>query len=160
LGEVVSTPAGISCPPTCAARFDSGTSVKLESHSSAQTWSGACSGDADTCSIVVDGPTSVTDNAILGVLAAPPPYPLNITVSGRGTISDTTHRITGCTRQSELKCQTTFGRGARVVLTASAMHGSTFVGWYGLACAGKSLRCKLSVSDPSGTGVAAAFTSG
>jgi phospholipase C len=66
-GTISSAPAGISCPGTCSATFDSGTQVVLtESPGAPSTfavfggWSGACTGTATTCTITVSGTEAVT----------------------------------------------------------------------------------------------------
>jgi hypothetical protein len=59
-GRVVSVPAGIDCPGTCAASFASGTLVELQASPDAgqgfAAWSGDCaSAPGATCSLTVDG---------------------------------------------------------------------------------------------------------
>jgi len=58
-GTVTSTPAGISCPGTCSARFDYGSTVTLsataDSGSELTSWAGECSG-TDPCQFVADQP--------------------------------------------------------------------------------------------------------
>ena len=62
-GAVVSTPAGINCPTTCAASFTFETSVGLTataaSGSSFTGWSGACTGTT-TCTVAMTQARSVT----------------------------------------------------------------------------------------------------
>ncbi len=56
-GTVTSTPAGISCSPTCSAAFASGTSVKLTATPAKGSyfvgWSGACKGTS-ACTVTVN----------------------------------------------------------------------------------------------------------
>lgn len=56
-GTVTSTPAGISCSPTCSASFNSGTSVKLTAIAAKGDffagWSGACTGTG-TCTLTMN----------------------------------------------------------------------------------------------------------
>ena len=65
-GNVTSKPKGINCPTTCKASFNQGTKVTLTatpgSGSSQSSWSGACSGNASTCTITLnsDQMTSVS----------------------------------------------------------------------------------------------------
>lgn len=66
-GRVVSTPAGIDCPGTCTASFESGTSLRLDALDGApapqvfQNWSSDCSGNSPRCDLIVgDGNRSVT----------------------------------------------------------------------------------------------------
>ena len=62
-GIVTSTPAGISCPATCSANFNSGTMVTLTatpaSGSTFAGWSGACTGTG-SCSLTINSNQSVT----------------------------------------------------------------------------------------------------
>jgi YVTN family beta-propeller protein len=62
-GTVMSTPAGISCPPTCAANFSAGTSVRLTASPNAGStfvgWSGACSGTG-ACTVTMNSNQAVT----------------------------------------------------------------------------------------------------
>lgn len=63
-GTVTSSPAGVSCDPTCAAQFDHGETVVLTAQPSGASsfagWSGACSGTQPTCSITADGDKAVS----------------------------------------------------------------------------------------------------
>jgi hypothetical protein len=73
-GTIASSPAGISCPDTCAAAFDSGTSVTLtatpSSGSSFAGWSGGgCSGSG-TCTVTVGADQSLT--ATFAASGSPP----------------------------------------------------------------------------------------
>lgn len=62
-GTVTSTPAGISCKPTCSASFAAGTSVKLTTAPAAGNyfagWSGACKGTS-ACTVVMNSDLSAT----------------------------------------------------------------------------------------------------
>jgi List-Bact-rpt repeat protein/beta-lactamase family protein len=73
-GVVRSTPAGISCPPTCSHDFLIGTAVHLAGSPAAGwhflSWSGACNGSA-ACSVMMSAPRTVSavfqpDTAPLG----------------------------------------------------------------------------------------------
>jgi len=61
-GTVTSTPAGISCPGTCSAAFDEGTTIALtETPAPGQAfvlWSSACSGGRD-CTVALSGDRQV-----------------------------------------------------------------------------------------------------
>src|SRR5207249_4337000 len=63
-GVVTSSPPGIDCGSTCAAPYTSGTVVALTAQASAGAvfsgWSGACSGQARTCTVTINAATSVT----------------------------------------------------------------------------------------------------
>lgn len=62
-GTVTSTPAGISCKPTCTSSFASGTTVKLTAKDGTgayfKGWSGACTGTG-TCTLTMTANKSVT----------------------------------------------------------------------------------------------------
>src|SRR6266446_1462783 len=63
-GTVTSSPAGISCSPTCSASFTSGTVVTLTAKAASgaylASWSGACSGHNSTCKVTMNAAKSVT----------------------------------------------------------------------------------------------------
>ena len=62
-GTVTSSPAGISCSPTCTASFSSGSTVQLTAAAAQGSffagWSGACTGSG-TCSLTMNADQSVT----------------------------------------------------------------------------------------------------
>jgi len=62
-GSVTSTPAGITCGPTCSAMFDANASVTLTATAEATSafvgWSGDCAGSGP-CSVTMDGAKAVT----------------------------------------------------------------------------------------------------
>lgn len=66
-GRVLSTPAGIACPRTCAASFAKGTTVTLRArpakHAKVVRWAGVCRGSRG-CAVTLNGPRSV--NALFG----------------------------------------------------------------------------------------------
>jgi YVTN family beta-propeller protein len=63
VGSVSSSPAGITCQPTCSAAFNQGTQVTLTASPSAGStftgWSGACSGTG-SCVVAMNSSQSVT----------------------------------------------------------------------------------------------------
>jgi phospholipase C len=63
-GTVTSEPAGINCPETCSAIFTSGTQVTLTAVPgntfSFNEWAGGCTGNGDTCTLIVNANSSVT----------------------------------------------------------------------------------------------------
>jgi len=63
-GTVTSTPAAISCKPTCSASFTSGTQVKLTAKPATGSylvgWSGVCKGTSLTCTVTLNANASVT----------------------------------------------------------------------------------------------------
>ena len=63
-GTVTSTPAGISCKPTCQASFAAGTSVLVTASAIKGSyfagWSGACKGSAGKCTVTMNSNLSAT----------------------------------------------------------------------------------------------------
>lgn len=73
-GTVTSSPPGINCPTECADQFDSGSRVVLTAHPGAGEsflgWGGACSGSAQTCTVVMDVEKNVAAKFTPGTLPA------------------------------------------------------------------------------------------
>jgi len=126
-GTVSSAPAGISCPSTCTANFNGGTSVTLtatpSSGSTFAGWSGACSG-AGTCSVSMTAAQSVTATFV------PATFPLTVSLVGTGSVSSAPAGIT-----CPSTCSANFNSGVLVTLTAAPAAGFTFGGWSGV-CSG------------------------
>jgi hypothetical protein len=55
---VTSSPSGIDCGAACSALYDWGTQVTLAATPATgsifESWSGACAGNADTCTVTLD----------------------------------------------------------------------------------------------------------
>ena len=150
-GTVTSSPAGISCGPTCSANFDSGAVVNLtatpDSGSTFAGWSGACSGTG-ACSVTMDAAKSVSAN----FTASPGPFSLTVAKSGTGTgtVTSTPPGISCGTT-----CSASFASGTVVSLTATPDTGSAFAGWGG-ACSGTGA---CSVTMDAAKSVSATFNS-
>jgi hypothetical protein len=138
-GNVMSSPAGISCPETCAATFPSGTQVQLtataESNSTFGGWGGACSGTGN-CSVDV--------NADRGVVASfnPPVVSYTLSLSLAGTGSGSVSSSPSGINCGNI-CRASFNAGSQVNLTATPGPNSTFAGWTG-ACSGNTA-CTLTI---------------
>jgi uncharacterized repeat protein (TIGR02543 family) len=148
-GTVTSSPAGISCGPTCSATFPSGSTVILTAApgpgSTFTGWSGACSGSAPTCTITMDAPR--TASAVFDAATATT-FPLAVSTTGSGTVTSAPAGIAcGAT------CSSSFASGAAVTLTPAPAPGWTFVGWSG-ACTGAG-PCTITMDAPKS--VAATF---
>jgi hypothetical protein len=129
-GTVSSSPAGISCNPTCSATFPYGTTVTLTATPGADStfsgWTGDCYG-AGGCSIVMTEARMV--NASFSIAYR------SLTVSrngaGNGTVTSAPVGIScGST------CFATYQHGTQVTLTAAADASSSFAGWSGGGCSG------------------------
>jgi hypothetical protein len=135
-GTVTSSPAGINCPGTCTASFNSGTLVTLTATPAAGSsftgWSGACTGTG-SCTIIMNVANSVT--ATFGLLASS----LTVSVTGSGRVTSSPAGI-NCPGT----CTASFNSGTSVTLSAAAAKSSTFVGWSG-ACTGTG-SCTLTMS--------------
>jgi phospholipase C len=131
-GNVVSTPPGIDCQPTCGASFKVGTHVTLTptpaNNSMFAGWGGACSGTG-VCTIDVTANTSAVANfSLLSLLAV-----LSVTENGtgQGTVTSSPAGIS-CGQT----CSATFKSGTKVTLAATASTNSSFTGWSGGGCSG------------------------
>ena len=162
-GTVSSSPAGMSCAtPTaagvsaanCSANFSNGTSVRLTATAAAGSaftgWSGACTGTATTCTLLMTAARSVTANFAPSTAS----FILTInasrgTSSASGSVSSTPAGLTCATPtaagQTQTSCARGFTSGTSVTLTARAAAGSTFTGWSG-ACTGTAATCTVSMS--------------
>ena len=122
-GTVTSAPAGISCGSTCSAAFDLGTQVTLTADPGAAStfsgWGGDCSGNAQTCTLTMDGPKSVT-----ATFAAWPTLTVAIAGQGTGTVAGSGISCPG-------DCEEAFAPSTVVVLAATPEAGSVFAGWSG-----------------------------
>lgn len=138
-GTVASSPAGINCPGTCSANFNSGTMVTLTATPGAGTtfagWGGACTGTG-SCIVTMNTAKSVT--ATFGVVS----FPLTVTVTGSGTVSSRPAGIS-----CPPACTASFNSGASVTLSALAASGFAFAGWSGGSCSGTG-SCTLFLSGP------------
>jgi hypothetical protein len=129
-GSVTSSPAGISCPPTCTANFVPSTQVTLTqtpgTGSTFGGWSGACSGSG-SCVVTMSAAEAVTATFNASTFA------LTVTEAGTGSGSVTSSPV-GITCPSA--CTANYGSGTVVTLTATPGSGSTFAGWSGAGCSG------------------------
>jgi microcystin-dependent protein len=132
----------------CSASIVSGTMVTLKATTGTNSffagWSGACSGNALTCTLTMNEALSVTaqfnivqDN--LQVL---------ITGSGKGTVTSTPAGIDcGNFPGAPMACSQTLSQGSTITLTATAQSGSQFAGWSGGGCSGTATTCVVSISQ-------------
>jgi len=129
-GQVTSDLPGIACPPTCSISWDEGSAVTLTATAGDSSrfagWSGACS--SDPCSV-----TLVTDQTAVALFAAQ--VDLKVVVrqgaKAKGTVTSTPTGIL-----CPPTCTYTLDKGTRIRLTATPGPRSVFAGWSG-SCTGK-----------------------
>jgi len=142
----VSSDAGldgaIACGTTCTASFLSGTSVNITANPDAssllQSWSGACSGNNNPCTITIDSDKTVTANIVLG-------KKLTATLAGTGTgfVASSPDGALQCASAGS-PCSALFLPGAVIVLTGNPDANSFFGSWGG-ACSGTTNTCTLTM---------------
>ena len=135
-GTVTSSPAGISCGATCAANYDSGTTVALSATPNAgysfSGWGGACSGSG-ACTVSMSAAKSVTASFV------PVTYALTVTNGGNGSVVSNPSGI-----DCGSNCSASYSNGTQVTLTANPASGYRFSGWGG-ACSGTG-SCKVAMT--------------
>lgn len=145
-GTVISSPAGITCPGTCTANFQSGTALALSATPAAgfqfAGFSGACSGQS--CKVVLSANQSVS------ATFTPAPGQLSVNVSGNGTVTSAPAGINCPTT-----CTASFPNGTAITLTASPGSGASFKGFSG-ACTGTT--CQLKTAAGQNLSVSASFS--
>jgi hypothetical protein len=143
-GVVGSSPGGIACGYTCAAKFQTGALVTLTPTSATGSeftgWSGVCEGTG-ACVVTMSEARSV--GASFEPEAPPPParYKLTIVKAGTGL------GIVASSRAGIFcggKCEKEYEDEENVALIPTAESGSTFRGWSGGGCAGTGI-CRLTM---------------
>lgn len=145
---VTSSPAGISCPPTCSHAFSSGTVVELAATTASTAvfagWGGArgCGTNLRACRLTMNAAAVVSAafNPVLDVRLAG--NGLGVVTSSGGLV-DCGGR-NGCARGAAARYS--FPAGAQVVLTAAPASSSTFVGWTGSGSCATASTCTFTVS--------------
>ncbi len=140
-GSVASTPDGISCPAGCAATFPAGTTVTLNATALPGDvfagWTGDCEeGNPGT------GPCTVTLDAAQTINAEfQRRVPLNLTVTGNGTVSSSPGSLV-CSDN----CSEDFDQFTVVTLNAVPDPGWRFVEWQGCGSSvNLPLQCSIQV---------------
>lgn len=141
-GTVTSDPAGISCGPTCATSFSSGTSVGLTATPATGSvfggWvGGGCSGTLPQCSVA-----ATSDQTVFAIFNPAPTRTLTVSRGGTGT-GTVTSSPSGI--NCGATCSKAFVQGTLVTLTAAPDSDAKFSGWSGGACSGTGT-CKVTVS--------------
>lgn len=136
-GTVTSSPSGISCGSTCSSNFTNGTSVTLtavaDSGSTFTGWSGGCA-NAGTCTVSVNGSTSVTANfALTGsqvctTTISGTAYDTHGTVTASASACSTTGNSCSCTmangNNSNYSCSLQLPQGTMVTLRNAKENGN------------------------------------
>ena len=137
-GTVSSTPEGIDCGNKCEATYLYGQVVSLQQsysgHNEFIGWGGDCSGDDDTCELLISGDHLVTARF------EPRRYMLSVSTvgNGEGTVM-TDDGVIDCGHES-WSCSVLITYGETVVLNQSAEPSSYFSSWYG-DCASAGVSC-------------------
>ncbi len=130
-GSIASSPAGISCPGTCAFNFPTATVVTLTPTTNSgftfTGWTGACSGTG-ACSVTMN-----SDQTVGATFSAA--FLLNVGEAGTGTGTVIDNVTPTPLLNCQPNCTANYASGAVVTLTATAGPNSTFAGWSG-ACTG------------------------
>lgn len=144
-GTVNSSPSGVACGSTCAAKFQTGALVTLTPTTAAGSeftgWGGACAG-IGACAVTMSEARSVS--ASFEPEAPPPPARYKLTIvkagSGLGTVASSRAGI-----YCGGKCEKEYEDEENVALIPTAESGSTFSGWSGGGCAGTGI-CRLTMN--------------
>jgi List-Bact-rpt repeat protein len=151
--RVRSKPSGIDCPGVCKASFPAGTPVLLRSEGD---WGGDCVGDVTSrCPLLLDGATRVVVRRDLPHSQggkATQGYGVNVTVSGKGTVTAPGIRCGGVSG-SLFDCESFFDLKQTVVLRAKPAKHARFAGWSQF-CTGKKPTCTLHVAASMTVGAA------
>ena len=145
-GSVTSADGIVNCSATCTYSYPSGTAITLNASpdpgSAFLGWGGdSCSGIA-SCTSTMDRDKTVY--AYFGPdPAVPNEYQLNVTKTGNGD-GTVTSDVGGVNCGST--CNVTIAEGTTVVLTATPVVGSTFVGWSGSGCSGTGT-CTVTIDE-------------
>jgi hypothetical protein len=133
-GTVASSPAGISCPSSsCSSLFYPGSPVTLTASpipgaGTFQSWGGDCSSCSGTTCLVTMNSSKTCSATFVAVT-----YPLNVTISGNGSVHSTNITPAG---QSPFSCNTTgactpvlYQYGTVVRLNATSSTDYKFYSW-------------------------------
>jgi hypothetical protein len=131
-GDVVSSPAGISCPPDCSEVFTAGQLVSLDALPAINYnfggWGGDCTG-AGGCTVSMDTDRSVSTSFTLEHRT------LTVNVNGSGTVTSN-DAVVNCSQASPPPCLYQYDYGSAITLTATPSSGIwVFTGWSG-GCTG------------------------
>lgn len=156
-GQVSSADKVYSCGNKCYGVYAPGSTVTLSakpaSGSVFSMWSGACAGNASTCTVTLNAEASVTASFVAqaaggggggggggGAGGGGSTFTLSVAKSASGTVTSTPAGINcGGT------CAARYAPGSAVTLVATPLPGQSFLGWSG-ACAGTQPSCTVTLN--------------
>ena len=152
-GNVDSADRRVSCGSKCVAPYTAGSAVtltaKANSGSSFAGWTGACSGTALTCTVIVNGANIATAsfNTVVagggggGGTAPPTSYALTLSLGNPGNVTSLPAGIS-----CGSSCSASFAANSVVTLTATPLPGLAFTGWSGACSAATTPVCLVTMS--------------
>jgi hypothetical protein len=141
-GTVTSNVGSLACPGQCSSTYTQGTVVTLQATPGpAPTggttefvgWTGGCTGSSPTCTLTVASAQTIRATFRTRM----PPMPLNVSVTGAGTLDSTDSQI-HCPSQ----CSAQYTYGSVVTLVATPSQGQVLAGWTG-PCSGAGATCQV-----------------
>lgn len=144
VGQITSTPPGLTCPGSCSASFDRGSQVGLVAAAAPGHafvgWTGACVGG---------GACTVTLNAEQAVAARFEPVQVAVQVLREGdAASDGAIQASVGPISCPGQCVANYAAGTQVTLTAvPTVNTVVFSGWRSGPCSGQSGACTFTVSQ-------------
>jgi hypothetical protein len=141
-GTVTGAGGAINCGRICSANLTAGANETLTANAPSNAvfngWSGACTGNQQTCAFTVQGAmqTTATFNTV---------HTLSIGRGGNGTVAGTPAGEFGTSINCGSSCSAKFQQGAVVTLTATPAAGLKFTGWSG-SCSGLTPTCSVTIA--------------
>lgn len=156
-GSISSSPGGIQCGTDCNEAYAAGTTVTLTASAATGSvfgsWSGACSGSANSCNVTMNDARNV--GAVFTLVSTSRLITVSKSGFGSGSISSAPAGLScaavGCSTASA-----SFPSTTGVTLTAASATGSSFGGWGG-ACAGTAANSCTLAAGTATLNVTAAF---
>jgi uncharacterized repeat protein (TIGR02543 family) len=141
MGNVRSTPSGVTCGTDCSETYAADTVVtltaKAASGSSFGGWSGACTNASGVCTVKMTAASSVTATF---TPAAGGTFTLTVARNGQGVVRSSPAGI-----QCGTDCSEGYAASTVVTLTEKPASGYKFKGWTG-ACTGTASSCQVTMS--------------
>ena len=156
-GNVDSADRRVSCGNKCVAPYTAGSAVtltaKANSGSSLAGWTGACSGTALTCAVIVNGANTTTatfDTVVAGGggggaggggTTTPSSFALTLSLGNPGNVTSLPAGI-----NCGSSCSASYAANSVVTLTATPLPGLAFTGWSGACSTVTTPVCTLTMS--------------